>query len=1290
MTSESVVDVLLKQAKECERKYKWLEAADSYRQILGSESGTVAAETWQGMGFCYNLASRQTEDLEEFKKLRQLAVEAYRNAAGLFEKINSLENQGRSAQCNALAEYINSWLASTPPEKERMLDKCRKSGTLALKAFRSAGCELDYGNTCNNLLWCLFEHLPLVPTIKEKQNLAQEGIDLGNQAISVLSKLGNNSELLQAYSLVSLINWYSSQLNVQEEKRREIENGCLKYSEKAMELSKEVVDNPYYTALSRWAACLCTLFFTENNESALEYAKEMLQQGSIVKDNYLKGVASYLLAQGVVPKVLEESDPNKKKQGYESIIEYSQDSISCLQLVSQNRVIADTYMFYTEAFSCLAREVEVDAEKKHGLLKKAVETGRKGLEYAIRSGSPDALGSALHALSKALLYSSNFERGKDEKMRLLEEALAFRKEYIQTIERAFPFHYWIIGIGKSYAAPIESALSRLEIGKDKKIALLKNSVSYIEDAISQCTKWASQQWQMITIAGFEDTFGALLNELYLLTNERDNLSRAVETHHKAAEKFKEANFPSRAAESYWKIASIQDRLGEHQNAAKNFENAFAEYKAASRRLNNFESFYLDYSVYMKAWSEIQTAKLAHNHKEYTVAMKQYEETANLLKQSKTWGYLSPNFLAWAFLEQAEDLSRKENSAQAINLQVQIDQIDNNDEKYLAKALIEASDIRGKYCLGRIAVEEANSLDRQGDHMASSEKFGYATKAFQEIAEAGSEQTRIELKPLIYLCQAWQKMMMAESRASPIMYEEAADLFKQASEYTLDQPTSLLASAHSSFCRALESGTEFEITRDSIMYATARKHMEAAANYYLKAGFETASQYAKATQRLFDGYVYINNAKTETDPAKEARYYIMAEKVLQISAESFMKANHPEKIEQVQRLLKSVKDEKELALSLSEVLHAPAITSSTASFSAPTPTEETPVGLERFEHANIQAKLVHANKEIRVGEDFNLEIQIANVGKEALLLTKVEEILPLGFQLVKKPDYSRFDDSYLDLKGKRLEPLKTEEINLTLKSFEIGDFEIKPRIFCVDETGNKMLREMEPLAITVSEVVLADRVSTGYGELDSLLLGGIPENYAVILTSPSCDERDLLITRFLEAGVKDGQITFYITVEVSNVKNLAEDFQANFYLFVCNPRADTMIGNLPNVYKLKGVENLTNIDIALTKAFRTLDETKSGSRRACITIVSDVLLLHQAVSTRRWLTGLIPDLKSRGFTTIAVMNPLMHPPDQVHAILGLFDGEIHIYERETQKGLDRFVQIKKMYNQRYLEKALPLK
>lgn len=220
-------------------------------------------------------------------------------------------------------------------------------------------------------------------------------------------------------------------------------------------------------------------------------------------------------------------------------------------------------------------------------------------------------------------------------------------------------------------------------------------------------------------------------------------------------------------------------------------------------------------------------------------------------------------------------------------------------------------------------------------------------------------------------------------------------------------------------------------------------------------------------------------------------------------------------------------------------------------------------------------------------------------------------------------------------------------------------------------------------------VLPGRRSTGFEDLDNLLLGGIPENYAVALTSVSCDEKDLLIKRFLEAGVEKGEVTFCVASDPSSIKALAEQYQSKFFLFVCNPRADTLIGDLPNVFKLNGVENLNEINIALTKAFRLLEASAKTPRRACIEIVSDVLLQHHAVQTRRWLADLIPDLRSKGFTTLAIINPQMHTPQEVQALLDLFEGEIGISERETEGVLQKYLKIRKMLNQKYLDCELPL-
>jgi len=142
------------------------------------------------------------------------------------------------------------------------------------------------------------------------------------------------------------------------------------------------------------------------------------------------------------------------------------------------------------------------------------------------------------------------------------------------------------------------------------------------------------------------------------------------------------------------------------------------------------------------------------------------------------------------------------------------------------------------------------------------------------------------------------------------------------------------------------------------------------------------------------------------------------------------------------------------------------------------------------------------------------------------------------------------------------------------------------------------------------------------------------------------------------------------------KGISPTSKTNLYIVECNPQANAVLPSLPNVFKIKGIDNLTDIDIALTKYLRTLYTSQTGKKRVCIDLISDVLLQHHAVVTRKWLNGLLTNLKSKGFTTLAVIDPELHPPEENRAIISLFDGEIAITEKETAKGLEKFLKSEK--------------
>ena len=529
------------------------------------------------------------------------------------------------------------------------------------------------------------------------------------------------------------------------------------------------------------------------------------------------------------------------------------------------------------------------------------------------------------------------------------------------------------------------------------------------------------------------------------------------------------------------------------------------------------------------------------------------------------------------------------------------------------------------------------------------------------------------------------MATAEETTSSEAYLEAATLFEQAKEHCYTKKASLWALGNSSFCKGLAAGIKYQSSADLTEHSKAKSLLKNASNSYLQAGFKQASEYSKAAQRLFDAYAFMNQAENELDQEKRAKHYQMAENLLQIAAGSFMKAKQPEKTAKVKLMLESVKEEKAMAVSLNEVMRAPTIASTTSSFAAPAPTSETSVGLEQFQHANVQANLIAGMRETKVGESFCLTVEFVNAGKEPALLTRVENFVPPDFIVVKKPEIYRLEDNCLNMKGKQIAPLKLVEAKLVLQPSKKGVYQLRPTVHYLDELGQKKSLQLKTVEIKVEEVVLADRLSTGTKELDSLLLGGIPKGYAVVLTGPPSDERAALIRNFLKDGTKEDENVFYVTTEADRVESLLEN--PNFHLFLCNPKPKTKVPDLPNVTKLRSITDLTNLNISLVKAYRNIEPSKK--KRICVETVSNVLLNYEAKATCKWILELTTDLGSKGFTMLAVLDPSMHPHDQANAVVNSFDGEINITQTEDPLECKKSLRVKRLKNQEYLKNSICL-
>ena len=1297
------LESLLKKAKEQEKKYQWLQAIKTYKKVLKLSSEVEkSVEKWkiyERMGYGFFRAALQAETRKQFELRMKFASKNYQQTFSILQKLGDKEASKNHAK--AMVAYTNSWFEQDLSKMETLTDEWWTLEKKALEIYEKKKNIWDIGKTCNNLMEYSVDRRVFFNS-KEFLKRRKELINIGEKAISNLEKTGDEYELARAYCWTA---WYYQigLLDVSRKKDDLSYEKWFSYSKKALILSQKVGDGwligwAYNTISSTLA------FYSKNYLTLLEENENLIKQGQIIRDNYMEATGKWKKGNFINLASKIEDDPEKKRQNLTDGIKNAKEALLQARIINAPILILLSELFYSRNLIDLASQKINNIEKRQ-LIEEAVNIGRKGLEHTKGRTWTHSI-YPMVVLSEALFLLSKIEKNDKEKKQLLLEALKVREdarsiliEYTDVIVAPF------FAQGAYQIALIKSEIAKTETNIEQKIAFFNDAIKSWEECLSLVEKinqalpdnpvWIGNQ------GFYYNDFGTILSKFYLVSKQKSVIDKAIIVHKKAAESFNKCKLTIHVAESYWKIALNYNIIGQHLEASHHYSLASKAYQITSRKIPSLEELSNDYSLYMNAWSEIEQARYSHTIEDYEEAKQHYEKAANFHESSSSWNYLTSNYFAWAKMEEAEGYSRKENTPQAKqrfqealqqfslaeeSMTQRLEQVTPSDEENMVQRLLKASDLRRKYCQVRILMEEAKLLEREGKYLQSSKKYENAGNKISAIVEKMDLKTeRKELEYLAVLCRAWEKMANAEEISSSEAYLEAAELFQQAKEHCYTSKASLWALGNSNFCRGLAAGLQYKTSLDLADHAKAKGYIKTASTDYLQAGFKQAAEYSKATQRLFDAYLSMNQAEMEAEQEKRAKYYQMAENLLQIAAGSFMKAKQPEKQAKIQEILANVREEKALAVSLSQVMHAPTIASTTRSFTAPTPTSESSIGLESFEHANVQANLVTHAKVVKVGESFCLSVEFVNAGREPALLLRVDDFVPKNFIVVKKPEIYRLEESTLNMKGKQITPLKLVEAKLVLQPSKKGKYQLNPRVHYLDELGQNKSLQLKTLEIQVEEVLLEDRVSTGTKGLDSLLLGGIPQEYAVVLTGPPCDEREYLIRNFLQAGIKDDEIVFYVSTEAEGLENLLE--KPNFTIFLCNPKPKSQLPDLPNVYKLRSKTDLTNLSISLAKAHRNIEPSKK--KRICIETVSDVLVDYETRATRKWISELITDLGSKGFTMLAVMNPAMHPADQAAAVVDLFDGEISLYQTEDPLECRKSLRVKKLRNQDYIKNPICL-
>ncbi|MFX0138502.1 MAG: tetratricopeptide repeat protein, partial [Candidatus Hodarchaeota archaeon] len=465
----------------------------------------------------------------------------------------------------------------------------------------------------------------------------------------------------------------------------------------------------------------------------------------------------------------------------------------------------------------------------------------------------------------------------------------------------------------------------------------------------------------LTIAFFHIETIFSIGEIYykwgILANNDEILKKSYLAYIDAIEYCKNKGYHNLVGSAYINLARIEDRLGNFISAAEHYKNAIDSFDHAiltltytklSKRIEKLRE-------YLQAWNLIEQAKSYHIKENYNKAQITYEEASRILKNIHEYEFEAPFYSAWAILEKAEDLSRKNKheEAAATYLVVQSNFGDTIEilNSYLSKRkalkekeriskLIQAAKIRETYCSARYNLETGRLESKKGNHIIAAELYNKAGMLFENLCqEYRIERERNELTAIYYLCKAWVSMEQADVEQKPALYAKASELFQKASIIFPESQMKKLSLGNSLYCSALKSGSLFDKTTDlnekQDFYKKIKMFLRESSKNYSLGGFEQDASWALATSTFFDGIWHLIQSDNQIDFSKKNALLNIATKYLNSALQIFENAGYKQKEEEIRNYLQMIKDEKAILTSALNVIEKPEISESTIGISAPT-------------------------------------------------------------------------------------------------------------------------------------------------------------------------------------------------------------------------------------------------------------------------------------------------------------------------------------------------------------------
>ena len=955
MLTEGTEAELLEIASIEEKAYNWAEAAKLYEQLvelfLDRSMVKEAAETYKKLGYTNIRAAETSKNEKKYIEFSNHAITAYKEAAKIFKQ---MEKNGEVSECEAEVLYVSGIISGSDIEAKKAWSKALELFNTSYESYSNENDDEDWARALSRVLMILSYLGWISSDRKELQRIFQKGGTITKKAWKISKDIGNIQYLAESlYAEVSIkfIETFFINIKANENWKKNFEeirlrcNEILTLGENCNDLR---INAMIYIAIGIWYVVMGYYFIDDEIEQreyfikgirflekSIECAKKtgnkaMIVRSIIIIDSYIyasPGMYSYFF-----------------KRVYNDLQTFKRYIKRFASLINPSNMLAKVFLVSAYSSAALA---DILSHKQRSFF--AMEAFNYSMKFLKDLPSPFLAFFAYWSLTVSYSVLTNLAASREKQVEYADKTLYYAKQ-AEDLAKNYE-EGWVAINSLNGTLLAYKTLADIAESDDKKIKMLNLAI----DAIEKKLKLNINSRFYI----FEDQIrqATLYEELGVLTKSTDTLKEASELFSGVIKRSLKWGYYFFGAIAYDYIAHIEDRLGNHNTSAENYEKAQEIYGKMLKIFSGYKrgiNFVKEKILYVRAWNLIEKAKAYHKRDNHIKAKECYGKASDIWNKVSRYNYEGPYYAAWSLLEEAERISKQDRQEDAIErykatrtaFEKTIEILANESKESKEKSegekiekLKKVARLRMNYCSARIDLEKARILGKQGEHLEAADKFASAASQFRHVCTRYKiERERKELEAVYYLCRAWESMELAEKYEEPDRFAEAANLFTEASNLFTDSKLKLLSSGNSTFCQALEYGCKFddsiEMETKSQLYPKVKTILRKAADLYRKGGFESGADWALATSTYFDAGWHLIKADGELDINEKRKLIGIGSRYLESAAELFSTAGHNDKVIDVQEQLKMVEREEIIILSALNTVKRPVVSSSTMGILAP--------------------------------------------------------------------------------------------------------------------------------------------------------------------------------------------------------------------------------------------------------------------------------------------------------------------------------------------------------------------